>query len=117
MNETKGNGNLESRNSLGVRFNRNGMVKSSAPKKPPGSYVPKNAANPSGHSNIAREIEQKAALYGKTDDDEPSAPFNFQVANFNSCEYMKNNDVEPAVCRSELYMPQETSYTNDKQTQ
>jgi len=56
----------------------NGMVKSSAPKKPPGSYVPKNAANPSGHSNIAREIEQKAALYGKTDDDEPSAPFNFQ---------------------------------------
>lgn len=55
----------------------NGMPKSTGAKKPT-SYVPKNVANPPGHSNIVREIEEKAALYGKTDDDEPSAPFNFQ---------------------------------------
>jgi len=53
----------------------NAAPKSAAPKKP---FVPKNVANAPGHSNIAREIEQKAAQYGKTDDDEASAPFNFQ---------------------------------------
>ena len=57
-------------------INRNAAPKSAAPKKP---FVPKNVANAPGHSNIAREIEQKAAQYGKTDDDEASAPFNFQV--------------------------------------
>ena len=83
--------------------NRNGMPKSTGAKKPT-SYVPKNVANPPGHSNIVREIEEKAALYGKTDDDEPSAPFNFQVIHLNNCQCMKNRGTLAAAYRDILNM-------------
>jgi len=53
-----------------------GLSKPIAPKKPPGSFVPKPSANPPGHSSIVKEIEQRAAQYGKTEDE--AAPFNFQ---------------------------------------